>query len=170
MEHLKILRKDKKCAFWIVTSFTILLVVLYPICIKNIYSYLLTTYNEVPTTGFLDSLYIVFMAVPFVSVICVPRIVQYISILIDIKKGTSIKEIIVSCEKPDTRVFDLYMLGVNKENDMYYVWKVKDENGKKMKMIYLKGVFSFVGKTIGHTYEVTYYKHSKVIVDVKKIK
>ena len=39
-----------------------------------------------------------------------------------------------------------------------------------MKMIYFKNVFSFVGKTIGHTYEVTYYKHSKVVVDVKKIK
>ena len=81
-----------------------------------------------------------------------------------------IKEIIVSCEKPDTHVFDLYMLGINKENDLYYVWKVKNVNGKKMKMVYLKGVFSFIGKTIGHTYEVTYYKHSKVIVDVKKIK
>jgi hypothetical protein len=37
-------------------------------------------------------------------------------------------------------------------------------------MTYLKGVFSFIGKTIGHPYEITYYKHSKVIVDVKKIK
>ena len=170
MEYLKVLKKDK-LGMLLISIFTAILgILLLKRSFLVVYNYFTYGDNGLWSGDFGQSLIILIFAVPTILMYDLPKLFEYIGILVDIKRSEMIKETVVSLAKPETTVFDRYKPGTKDENDIYYIWKVKNEKGKKMKMIYFKNVFSFVGKTIEHTYEVTYYKHSKVVVDVKKIK
>lgn len=169
MEYLKILKKDKFGMFAF-SIFTAILVILF---LKNslitVYNYFVFGDDGLWVGDFGQSLIILIFGLPTIIMFDLPKIFEYIGILVDIKNSELITKTVVSISKPVVVSFDKNKLVTKEENKSYYVWKVKNEKGKKMKMICFENVFSFVGKTIGHTYEVTYYKHSKVIVDVKKI-
>ena len=170
MEYLKTLKKDKfgMFAFSIITA--ILTIVILKSCFTTVYNYF--TFGDTGSwTGDVgQSLFISVFGLPMIVFFDIPKITEYIGIIVDINRSELTTKTVVSLSKPESKAFDNNRSKTNEKNSFYYIWKVKNEKGKKMKMTCFKDVFSFTGKTIGHTYEVTYYKHSKVIVDVKKIK
>ena len=169
MEYLKILKKDKLGMFIFSLCSIIGIVLFFKRSFIVVYNYF--AYGDMGLWSGDVGQCIVILIGGIPAIICYfLKIIEYIEILSDIKRQQLITEVVVSLSKPDVTAFDRYKPGKKDENDIYYVWKVKNEKEKKLKMIYFKNVFSFVGKTISHTYEVTYYKYSKVIVDVKKIK
>ena len=169
MEHLNALKKDKLGRFILSLCAIIGIALFFRRSFTVVYNYF--SYGDVGLwSGDIgQSIIILIGGIPAI-ILYFFDILNFIRILSDIKKPQVITEVVISLTKPNTTTFDRHKPGTKDENDIYYIWKVKNEKGKKMKMIYFKNVFSFVGKTIGHTYEVTYYKHSKVVVDVKKIK
>ena len=170
MKYLKTLKKDKFGMFILSLCAIVGIVLYFKHSFNAVYNYFTYGDNGLWSGDVGQSLIILIFGLPSILMFYLPKIFEYIGILIDIKHPELMKETVVSLTKPETTVFDRYKPGTKDENDIYYIWKVQNEKGKKMKMIYFKNVFSFVGKTIEHTYEVTYYKHSKVVVDVKKIK
>lgn len=170
MKYLQVLKKDK-LGMLLFSIFTMILVILlFRRSYVVVYNYFTNGDIGLWTGDFGQSLIILIFGLPTILMFDLPKIIQYIGILVDIKRSATIKEIVVSHNKPQVTLVDRHKSGNKEDNDSYYVWEVKNSNDKKMKMIFFDEVFSFTGKTIGHSYEVTYYKHSKVIVDVKKIK
>ena len=170
MEYLKILKKDKLGMFIFSLCSTIAIILYFRRSFITVCNYFINGDKGLWTGDVGQCMIVLICGLPAIVMFYFPKILEFIQILSDIKKPQVITEVVISLTKPNTTTFDRHKPGTKDENDIYYIWKVKNEKGKKMKMIYFKNVFSFVGKTIGHTYEVTYYKHSKVVVDVKKIK
>ena len=169
MRYLYVLKKDKLGMFIISLCSTIAIILYFRRSFIMVCNYFINGDKGLWTGDIGQCLIVLAGGLPAIAIFYLPKILEFIRILIDTKHPQLITEVVVSYSKPNVTLFDMHKPGTKEENDVYYIWKVKNKNGKKLKMIYFKNIFSFVGKTIGHTYEVTYYKHSKVIVDVKKI-
>lgn len=169
MGFLYVLKKDKLGMFIFSLCSTIAIILYFRRSFITVYNYFINGDKGLWTGDVGQCVIVLICGLPAIVMFYFPKILEFIKILIDIKKAQVITDVVISLSKPDATTFDRYKSRTKDENDIYYIWKVENKKGKKMKMIYFKNVFSFIGKTIGHTYEVTYYKHSKVIVDVKKI-
>lgn len=167
MQYLQILKKDKLFFFALSIGLSIVGAILYPFCVKDLYYYYFTPDFDMYVGNVYASLGIVFLMFPSLWFFYIPKISQYIFILLDMKKPVLVENTVVGLKKPSTEAFDLYKQGTEDENDFHYIWLVEDEKGKKMKMLFFKDVFAFAGKTINHSYKVTYFQHSKVLVKVE---
>lgn len=169
MKYLQFLKKDKLGMLLFSVFTAILVILLLKRSFLVVYNYFTNGDTGLWIGDFGQSLIILIFGLPTILMYDLPKLIEYIGILVDIKRSKTIKEIVVPYNTPQLTIANRHKSGTKKVDDSYYIWKVKNGNNKKMKMIFFDEVFSFTGKTIGHKYEVTYYKHSKVIVDVKKI-
>lgn len=169
MRYLSVLKKDKFGMFVFSIFSTIAIIIFLRRSFTVVCNYFISGDMGLWTGDVGQCLIILIGGIPAIVLFYLPKIFEYVLILVDMNHSELITKTVVSLNKPESKAFDKHRSVTNGKNNFYYIWKVKNEKGKKMKTIYFEDVFSFVGKTIGHTYKITYYKHSKVIVDVKKI-
>lgn len=166
MDKLEVCRK-KKSGMFLLSCFVFLgIIYIYPICFFSVYK--LFFHNDYPVDrNLLDDLIIVLLALPG-SLPWLIRIKEYICILLDIriKKLTTIK--VKGCGKPTVEFFDTHVPGTENKNDIYFYWKAIDDSNKKHKFIIFQDANILKGKTTKHSYYVTYYKHSKIVINIER--
>lgn len=173
MNYLKILKKDKLLFF--ITSIFVIVVTMYafPTAIKDII--LIFGGHSEDAHGYqiniFEKLFLAIFSIPALYIMWIPKVKEYIGILSDIKKPILVEEKVVALNKPINELFDNYKPGTVDENDYRYVWKVQRAEGKprKMKVLIFKDVCNLKGKVVGHTYKITYYKRSKVVVKIERV-
>lgn len=166
MDKLVVSRK-KKLGGFILSCFVVFCIIyIYPICLYSVCE-LVFNDNGVFSSGrnFLDDLIVVVFALPGSIPWCI-RIKEYICILLDIKSRKLMTCKVKGCGKPTVEFLDT--LASRNQNDMYYYWKAKDNLNKKYKFMIFKDVSGLKGKTIKHSYNVTYYKYSKIVTSIEK--
>ncbi len=161
MSYLKDYAKDKLPVFIASTTFLVVGLILYPICLESVYNY----YNDlanVTLTRFRSSFKFVIMFFPAMYLFWVPRFFRYIGVLLDIIKQKQVTVIVKGLNKPDAEAFD-------RRKEIYFIWKTKDAKNKKYKFIVYGDVNTLKGKTKKHFYKVTYYKYSKIVTGIEKL-
>ncbi len=166
MEKLVVCRK-KKTGMFVLSCFVILAIIyIYPICFSSIYK--LVFYNTYPADrNLLNDLLIVLLGVPGSLPWCF-LIKEYICILLDIKIRKQTTVTVKGCGKPELQLFGTYVPGTEIKNNSYFYWKAKDDSDKKYRFIIFQDENNLKGKTMKHSYNVTYYKYSKIVTDIEK--
>lgn len=169
MEYLELLKQNKKNSF----IFSLIALILTPICVVLASSELYKFFILGVEDYYRNILGCIFLTVvPFLVFFLgiEPSLALYINVLIDLKNKELVEEIVVGLKKPnDAGVLDGFF-NIGKVSKFYNAWKVHNEKGKKFDLLFFKDVFPFSGKTTGYSYKVTYYKHSKLIVKIEKVK
>ncbi len=139
---------------------------IYPECFSYVYA--LFVHNTYPVDrNLLDDLkflVLVILAIPLWLVL----IKEYICVLLDIKKNEQMTVKVKGMGKPELNFFDTHIPGSNRKEDIYYYWKAIDSVGKKYKFIVFSEENNLKGKTIKHSYNVTFYKYSKIVTNIEK--
>lgn len=171
MDYLKILKKDKLLFFIISICVIIMTIYVFPNAIGDVFLFFGGHSEDAHghQINIFEKLFLAIFSIPALYIMWVPKVKEYIGILLDIKKPILVEEQVVALNKPINEPFDNYKPGTVDENDYRYIWKVQRENRRKMKMLIFKDVCNLKGKVVGHTYKITYYKRSKVIVKIERV-
>lgn len=159
----------KKRGMFILSCFVVFSIVcIYPICFLSVYKlffYSGTDYSI--DRNLLDDLIIVLFAFPGSLPWCI-HIKEYVGILLDIKMKKQITTKAKGRGRPELNFFDTHIPGSDNKDDIYFYWKAIDDSGKKYKFILFQEENNLKGKTVKHSYNVTYYKHSKIVTNIER--
>ncbi len=169
MEYLELLKQNKKYSF----IFSLIALILTPICVvlasSELYKFFVLGVEDY-YRNILGCIYLTVVPFPIFFLGIEPSLALYINVLIDLKKKELVEEIVVGLKKPNEAGVLDEIFHKGKLSKFYNAWKVHNEKGKKIYLFFFKDVFPFSGKTTGYSYKVTYYKHSKLIVKIEKVK
>lgn len=96
-------------------------------------------------------------------IVVIPNLLQYLSVLMDMIFKKQKKIIITNTSKISYGVFD------DSEKKPYY-WHAKDKRKIYHRFVVYNDVYSLKAKKKTNTYEVTYFRFSKVVTEIKKVK
>lgn len=166
MDKLYICRKKKRGMFLLACFGVLGFIYFYPECFSYVYGlFFHSTYPD--DRNLLDDLkflVLVLLACPLWFVL----VKEYICILLDIKMKKQITTKVKGRGRPELNFFDTHIPGSDNKDDIYFYWKAIDDSGKKYKFILFQEENNLKGKTVKHSYNVTYYKHSKIVTNIEK--
>ncbi len=157
--NIKIIKKFLKRRFFIgfVSLLNLLIFILFG---EYIFEYFK---NSAPIGSFSHTQDLKFLFVCFncIFLVFIPRVTEFIKILLDLifKKEKTKK--VVGIKKPK-EPWDM--------RDDYVFFYAKDSSKYHHKFVVFKDVYLLKGKKVNNTYEVTYYTFSKVVTDIRKCK
>ena len=166
MDKLYICRKKKRGMFLLVCFCALCYVYTFPYCFYYVYElFFHSTYQA--GRNLLDDLkflVLVLLACPLWFIL----VKEYICILLDIKMKKQITTKAKGRGRPELNFFDTHIPGSDNKDDIYFYWKAIDDSGKKYKFILFQEENNLKGKTVKHSYNVTYYKHSKIVTNIER--
>ncbi len=166
MDKLYICRKKKRGMFLLVCFCALCYIYTFPYCFYYVYElFFHSTYQA--GRNLLDDLKVLVLGLPVFPLWFI-LIKEYIFILLDIKIKKQITTKVMGRGKPELNFFDTHIPGSDNKDDIYFYWKAIDDSGKKYKFILFQEENNLKGKTVKHSYNVTYYKYSKIVTNIEK--